>query len=208
MKHYTLITVLIFLSGLVSCGKGDPLTQQKLDAYIASYNSLREQLPEMLKQANAGNKQAGGEFDGILKKNGLSSQEFAMINAKVGAIFSTLNSDMFMDEMQKMKDDGMVQMDDGMKQLQDQLDNPDVPEASKAEIRKSLEELKAAKGQINDEFKKNKKFADKVLTKTKSVTNQFISPEDVELIRKNFDKIQNAFTGGIVPSNFNVKDSN
>lgn len=210
MKNIIFSIILLLSYAFVSCGgKNDPLTQQKLDAYLASFKALKTELPEMLNQSNAGNintkDQSYGNFEEILKKNGLTASEYAMINAKVGAIFSTLNSGEFIKEMQKMKDDGMVQMDDGMKEMQAQLDNPDVPEESKIQIRKAMEEMKTAKGQINDEFEKNKKFADKVLDKTKSITNQFISKDDIELVKKNLSKIQETYTGGIIPTNFNVK---
>jgi hypothetical protein len=44
------------------------------------------------------------------------------------------------------------------------------------------------------------------MNKVKSISNQFISKEDVELVKQNFDKITEAYTGGIIPTNFNVNE--
>ena len=191
-------------------GKNEPLTTQNIDAYLNAYKDLRTSAPEFLNQANSGNvddqKQGFTDFESVIKNHGLSYTEFVKINAKVGGIYSVLNAESYMGEMGTKIADGNTQFDDGVKQLKEQIDNPDVPEETKVELRKSIEALKAGKKEVNTDYEKNKYWADLVLDKVKSISNQFITSEDIELVKQNFDKITEAYTGGIIPTNFNVNE--
>jgi len=210
MRTIVIISLTITLNVLMACigGKKEPLTIQKIEAYIEAYKELRVAGPDFLNQANSGNidkqKEGFNDFESILKKHGLTYPEFVKLNAKIGAIYSVLNAESFMGNMENMVGDGNNQFDDGIKQMQQQIDDPDVPEETKKEFRKSIEEMKAAKNQMNSEYSKNKYWADLVIDKTKSITNQFISKEDVELVKQYFDKITESYTGGVVPTQFNV----
>lgn len=204
-----MVTLGIFLN--IGCGSGEKtesLTAQKIEAYLLSYKELREKAPEMLNKANSEKMDAQSEgfseFEASTKNNGLSYKEFVIINAKVGAIFNVLNAQDFMNVMGNMKEEGMEQMDEGMKQMQEQINDPNIPAEAKEEIKKALEEMKKSKTNINAEFDKNKGWADLVLNKTKGLTNLFISKEEAELVKQYFDKITEAYTGGIIPTNFNV----
>lgn len=211
MKKLYLFFVIPAVFLFNGCGTGEKtesLTAQKLEAYLNSYKELRQKAPELLNKANNENmdaqSQGFSDFESVTKTNGLSYKEFAVINAKVGAIYSILNAQDFMNTMGNMKDQGMGQMDEGMKQMQAQIDDPNVPAEAKEEMKKALEEMKKSKTDINTEFDKNKEWADLVLNKTKSLTNLFISKEEADLVKQYFDKISEAYTGGVIPVNFNV----
>jgi len=214
MENLKNLFLAVIITSMFACGgiggKNEALGSQKIDAYLSAYKDLRNSAPEFLNQANSGSadvqKQGFSDFEGIIKQHGLSYIEFIKINAKVGGIYSVLNAESFMGDMEKLKNDGMSQMDDGVKQMQEQIDNPDVPEETKVELRKSIEEIKANKKTVTEDYEKNKYWADLVLNKVKAISNQFISSEDVELVKLNFDKITEAYTGGVVPTNFNVKE--
>lgn len=228
MKTTPYILMAIMIAAFTSCGimgkKKVPLTSQQIEAYLKTYKELREKAPATLNDANSGildtQKKGFSDFEGVTKNNGLSYPEFVRINAKVGAIYSILQGDDFMGKMENMREDGMVQMDDGMKQMdesiaemQKNVDDPNFPEEGKKEMRKSIEDLKKSKEEmkesketINKDFEKNKKWADLVMNKVKAISNIFISKEDVDLVKKYFDQITEAYTGGVVPTNFNVKD--
>jgi hypothetical protein len=201
------ITIII-LSYCGFGGKKEQLTAQKTESYFEAYKELRTTAPEFIKLANGGklDRQIEGikDFEVILQKHDLSYPEFVKLNAKIGAIYSILNAESFMGNMTNMADSGNTQFDNGIHQMQEQIDNPDVPEETKKELRKSIEEMKAKKHEVNNNYEKNKYWADLVLDKTKSITNQFISKEDVELVKTYFDKITEAYAGGLVPKEFNV----
>lgn len=211
--YSTLVVLAVVV--LFSCGgnKGPnniALNQQKIDAYLASYTALRAKAPEFLNDANSGQldkqKQGFTDFESTISANGISYREFVEINAKVGAIYSVLQGEDFMNQMANMKDAGMVQMDEGQKQIQAQIDNPNVPEQAKEELRKALKEMQAGKEKINADYDKNKGWADLVMNKTKDICNLFIAKEEIELVKQNMDKITESYTGGIIPKNFNVSD--
>lgn len=214
MKKLFYIPAILLISAFASCvgsaKKGSSLTGQQIESYLASYKALREKAPDMLTQANSGSMDAQKEgfsnFEGITKENGLSYKEFVIINAKIGAVYSIMQGESFMGAMDKMKTDGFEQIDDAQKMMQEQLDNPEVPEETKVALRQSMAEMKANKEKINSEFDKNKAWADPVMDATKGITNLFVSKEDVELIKTYFDKITEAYTGGVVPTNFNVAE--
>jgi hypothetical protein len=207
--YILIFSITIFSScNNTSAKKEDGLTTAKIEAYLDSYKDLREKAPELLANANNGNpldQQAGfNSFETVLKKHGLTYKEFVILNAKIGAIFSIQQAENFMGEMEEMKTAGMQQMDAGAQQIQASLNDPNVPEEAKKELRKSLAEMKAAKSTINNDYDKNKGWADLVMDKAKTVTNVFLSKEDIELVKQYSPKITEAYTG-MAPTNFNVQ---
>jgi hypothetical protein len=214
MRKTTPLLLLLFLATFISCSgdkkqKADNLTAEKITAYLEGYKALKAEAPELLKNANNGNpldQQAGfNAFEDILKKHGLTYKEFVILNAKIGAIFSIQQGENFMGEMAGMKTAGMEQMDAGTQQIQASLDDPNVPEEAKKELRKTLEQMKAAKTTINTDYDKNKGWADLVMDKAKSVTNLFVSKEDIELVKQFSPQILEAYAG-MQPANFNVTE--
>jgi hypothetical protein len=198
---------------IISCAGGNgpknvTLTTQKIEAYLNSYIEMREKTPQILSDVNTKmvdiEKVGVGDFEAICSKNGISFKDFVVLNAKVGAVYSILNAEDFMNMMGNMKADGDVQLDEGMKQMQAQIDDPNFPAEAKEEMKKALEEMKKNKAKINSEFEKNKEWADLVLDKTKSISNVFIDKTEAELVKQYFNKITEAYTG-MAPSNFNVK---
>jgi len=75
------------------------------------------------------------------------------------------------------------------------LNNPDIPESTKIEIRKSFAEsrqnFEKQMQEINREKEKNKRVSKSVL----EVTSKFSSDSDKQLVRKNYTQIKEALTG-------------
>lgn len=213
MKKLHSLLLVLFITALISCDSdsaknmAEGLTGPKIEAYLNGYKALKAEAPNLLQNVNAGDileqKEGYNVFESVLKKNGLTYKEFVILNAKIGAIFSIQQGENFMGEMAEMKTAGMEQMDEGTKQMQATIDDPNVPEEAKVELRKSLEEMKAAKVKINTDYEKNKGWADAVMDKAKTVTNIFVSKEDIELVKQYSDKIMEAYSG-LAPTNFNV----
>lgn len=209
------VLAIVFCVFISSCGGNSgpnniPLTAKKIEAYIVSYKALREKAPEFLNDANTKSvdvkKQGFSNFELTIKSSGLSFREFVEINAKVGAIYSVLQGEDFMNQMASMKDEGMVQMDDAQKQMQTQIDDPNVPEQVKEELRKALKEMQTNKEKINSEYDKNKGWANLVMDKTKAISNVFISKEEIELVKQYMNEITEAYMGGVIPRNFYVNE--
>jgi hypothetical protein len=213
MKKFFLYIITVTAVLVSSCGGNGPqnetITGPKIEAYCKGYKALKETAPDLLKLANSQSidiQQKGfNAFEGVLKENGLTYKEFVVLNAKIGAVYSVMQGEDFMNQMGNMKEEGMEQMDEGMKQLQAQIDNPETPTEAKEELKKALEEMKKNKTKINTEFDKNKGWADLVMNGTKKICNVFIDPKEAELVKQYADQITEAYTG-MAPSNFNVKE--
>ncbi len=184
------------------------LTHKKLDDYLNCYKELSKKDSSFLKYANREivNKQKKGfvDFENTIKNNGLTFNEFTIMNAKVGAIYIILRGDDFINEMEKMKNQGLDQMDDGMNELQKQVNDPAIPESAKEELKKALDELKTNKKIVNSEYDNNKDWAVLVLDKTRNISNVFVSKREIELVEEYFDKITEAYTKVAAPTNFNI----
>ena len=207
-----ILLVNILILNAFSCKevKNEPLTNKQVEAYLNTYKELRNTAPDMLEKANSGSLDAQKEgltqFTTILEKNGLNYTGFIRLNAKIGAIYSVVNAEHFMENIQKQVDDSKKHIEEGIKLMQEQIDDPEVPEETKEELRKSIEDLKATEKGMKLQHGKNKLQAEAVLKKVKVMTNQYIAKEDVELVNNYYDEITQAYTGGIVPVNFNIRE--
>ncbi len=75
------------------------------------------------------------------------------------------------------------------------LNNPDITESTKIEIRKSLaqskQDFEQQMQEINKEKEKNERIAKSVL----KVASKFSSDSDKQIVRKNYIQIKEALTG-------------
>lgn len=212
MQKLYFFIILLFTGVLNSCKtpekKNESLSGKKMEAYLKCYTELSKNAPEFLTYTNNENvdiqKKGYNDFEKIIKNNDLTFKEFVIINAKVGAVYSLIKADDFMNQIEKMKNEGMDQMDAGMMELQKQVNDPAIPESAKEELKKTLEQMKANKKIVNTEYNNNKDWAVLVMDKTKSITNIFISKKEIELVEEYFDKITEAYSKVPAPTNFNI----
>jgi hypothetical protein len=215
MKKFQTAVVLLFVSLILfHCGKvteKGTLTDEKVTQYIKAYKSLREKAPGMLEKFNKNGEsvQAGQDgfvdFESAIKESGLSSYaEFVMLNAKIGTVFGIIQGTKGMDQFKDMYAKGMTAMDEGRKTLQKQLDDPNVPEGSKAELRKSLEELNQAQQNVKQDYSKNMKWGNFVMDNVKKLSGLVVNESDVEMVRKHETEIFEAYTGFPPPEGLDV----
>jgi len=209
MKNSILIFAIFF--AIFSCGvvgekdKGT-LTDQDVQNYIKAYKALKEQAPGILEQVNKnkGNEQIGkdqfGNIEKTIKDAGIADYPtFVKLNVKIGAIFSIAQGEKGMNQFSKMKTDGNQQIADAIKMYDSLIADPNTPENAKAEFRKAKEQMNAANQQINQDWEKNKKWADLVMDKTKKLTNIFVNEKDIEVVMKHEKEIMEAYTGFAMP---------
>ncbi len=204
---FSLVIATIFL--VTACGvvkKGDPLTDAQVLAYIKVYTELRKAGPSFLEKINQDpenplNGQAGfNDFEKIIKQNGLKDyQEFVILNAKIGALFSIMQGEQAMSMYENMTESGSAMMDAGIAGFQKIIDNPDMPEETKQSARESIEELRKGKNDINDNWAKNKPWADFVLDKTKKISGLIVHDQDIQMVKKYEKEIMEAYTGFPMP---------
>lgn len=163
---------------------GVELTDELIEKYIKAVKSLHKLGPSIpQKLAEKGESEATGielynEIDGVIKEAGFKDYfEFVKVNAKIAWAWNVSQGELGIARFQMMKDSGLQQMDEA-------IANPDVPEASKAELRK-------AKQEILDNWAHNKKYADISMSIVRPLTNR----HDLEIIKRHQKELMEAYTG-------------
>ncbi len=210
MKTYIILSVLMLLV-LSHCQVAEnarnlELTDENVSRYLRAYKALRESAPGMLEELNqqgetpdAGQKQFANAESMITGAGLKDYPEFVILNAKIGAVFSIMQATKGMDRFKNLQESSNRMMDSGMEEIQKQLDNPDVPEETKVELRKMLEELQAGQQQLNQEYDKNKNWADFVMKKAKKITGTIVSDKDIEVVKRHEKEIMEAYVGFPLP---------
>ncbi|NJO90411.1 MAG: hypothetical protein HC831_16750 [Chloroflexia bacterium] len=204
--------IILSLWGLIACAgvqhKNIELTDKKIKAYLYSYKELKNVAPDILEKVNTGetNELLNGfkQFENILSNNNLSYSDFIIINAKVGAIYSILQAESFITNMDTLQAWGQNSLNDGIKQMQELINDPEVPKETKEELREKIKELEASKKSIQQDYSSNKIIAKSVLKRTKAISNTIINEGDIQIVEKYFDEISEAYTGGTIPTNYNI----
>jgi hypothetical protein len=199
---------IILIFGLLiffSCGiinKEDGLTEDQIKNYAETYKNLKEKAPDILQQINQDpeNSDIGadkfGEIESIITDGGFRSyQEFVIVNTKIGAIFSIMQANSSMENFEDMNESGNQSFESGIAELERLIADPNTPEDVKNEYRKTIEELKQAKQEVNESYTENKKWADLVMKGADKIQGLIVSENDLELVKKYEDDIFEAYTG-------------
>jgi hypothetical protein len=207
-KYLILLSFFILVTCVGAKHKNIELTDKKIEAYLNAYKELKRVAPEILEKVNAGETDEQisefKHFDNILNNNNLTYSDFIVINAKVGAIYSILQAEMFINSMDTLQNWGQNNINDGIHQIREAINDPEVPEETKKELRESLTELEAMKKTIKKDYTNNKHLAELVLEKTKSITNLIIEERDIQAVERYFEVITETYTGGIIPIYFKI----
>jgi hypothetical protein len=171
----------------IACGDKGPslgpkLTDADVKKYIVAYKNLKAAGPGLAEQAKAAKPGQGAAsnptVDKAIKDAGFASYpDFVRVNARVALAFSAGQGNMAMS-------DTAAQMSDGEKQIREALANPNVPEAAKVEMRKSLEEMQKT-------YASNKAPADAVM----GVMNAVVDADDAKVVAANRAALEAAFQG-------------
>ncbi len=163
---------------------GVELTDEMIQKYIKAVKALHKLGPSIpQKLAEKGESEATGielynEIDSVIKEAGFKDYfEFVKVNAKVAWAWNVSQGELGILRFQMMKDSGLQQMDEA-------INNPDIPEETKTELRK-------AKQEIIDTWAHNKKYADISMSIVKPLTNQ----HDLEIIKRHQKELMEAYTG-------------
>ncbi|MEM6298624.1 MAG: hypothetical protein AAF740_08055 [Bacteroidota bacterium] len=167
------------------------LTDENVQNYIKAYKALRKQVPEILEGLNQNpeatiNPQAQfGQIENIIQESGLQDYpEFVVLNAKIGAVFSIIKATEGMEKFQNLQDSGNEMFSDSRSEIQKLLNDPSIPEETKAELRATLEELDANQQTMNQAYSENRVWAEVVLETVTQLTDYIVSEADIEMVKK------------------------
>ncbi len=210
-----LIIVGFIVTIIVSCTMEDRrgvLTDEKITNYCNAYKAMRSNTPDILSDINENGEAAKGlqeDYDSleqIVKENGIKDfSDFIKLNAQIGAIYSILQGENGMEVSENMYDSGQEMFSDGEKLIIEQINDPDVPEDAKAELRVALEELKKGSEELSSSYKFNKVFADFTMEKVKQITGYIVNEHDIELVKKHEQEISDVYVGFKLPKGFDGK---
>ncbi|MCF6365877.1 MAG: hypothetical protein L3J35_06695 [Bacteroidales bacterium] len=204
----SVISVVLFSCVQVTGEKGT-ITDEQVVNYLKAYKKLKEKAPDILRNinenvngSNAG-KMGFNSFESIIKESDIESYaEFVRLNAKIGSVFSILQASRGMNQQQNLQESSQEMFSDGYRFIEEQLNDPDIPEETKAELRITLEELKKGSNELKEEYESNKVIADWVFEKAKKVTGLIVNEADIDVIQAHEEEIFEAYTGFPRPKGF------
>jgi hypothetical protein len=188
-SFYVIISLLSSILMFTYCGeftKKGTLTDEKVSQYITAYKNLKSKTPGLLEKFNQNGEsvQAGKEgfadFESAIKESGLSGySEFVVLNAKIGSIFGIIQASKGMNQFENMHNQGQEMFSEAQQTIQKQLDDPNVSEETKNELRKSLEEIKNSQKTVNADYENNMKWGKFVMEKVQKISGLIVDEKDI-----------------------------
>lgn len=160
------------------------LTDETVLKYIKVVRELHKlgpSIPEKI-AGREGDPEVGKEvfsqIEKIIKDGGFKDYtEFVKVNAKVAWAWNTSQGEKGIQNFQTMKEIGVSKLNEA-------LANPNIPEETKVELRKTLAETES-------NWEKNKYYADLTLNFVKPFTNK----NDLDVINRHYKELMEGFTG-------------
>lgn len=164
-----------------SVGDLNDETVLKYIKVVRELHKLGPSIPEKI-AGREGDPEVGEEvfsqIEKIIKDGGFKDYtEFVKVNAKVAWAWNVSQGEKGIQDFQTMKDIGVSK-------IKEALANPNIPEETKVELRKTLAETES-------NWKKNKYYADMTLNFVKPFTNK----SDLDFINRHYKDLMEGFTG-------------
>lgn len=163
---------------------GVDLNDEIIQKYVIAVKSLHKLGPNLPQElAEKGESAATGmevfnQIESAIKEAGFKDYyEFVKVNSKVAWAWNVSQGEIGMQKFQIMKDSGIQRLDES-------LNDPNVPDDVKAELKKTRQE-------ILDNWAQNKPYADLAMKVVRPLTNE----HDLEIIKRNQKILMEAFTG-------------
>ena len=164
-----------------SVGDLNDETVLKYTKVVKELHKLGPSIPEKI-AGREGDPEVGEEvfsqIEKIIKDGGFKDYtEFVKVNAKVAWAWNVSQGEKGIQDIQTMKDIGVSK-------IKEALANPNIPEETKVELRKTLAETES-------NWEKNKYYADMTLNFVKPFTNK----NDLDVINRHYKDLMEGFTG-------------
>ena len=174
-------TLLLAFVVVTGCSRvaGPPLTDADVTRYIAAYKNLKAAGPGLAEQARKGaGLQGQAGVEAAVKRAGFSSYpDFVKTNARIAWAFSNGQATGAMTSTAH-------DVSDAERTMQQQIGDPNVPEAAKVQMRQALVQIQAG-------YAKNKGYADVAMNVSDALTNK----ADVAVVMRHKAELEAAFQG-------------
>jgi hypothetical protein len=166
--------------------KGVKVNRQVLEDYINLFKELKATSADGIELINeldpeAENHPQFGTLTSIMEKYGLTYEDFVKLNAKIGVIYGVLQFNM--QNLQAQSDQTVGQMDEMAKEIQAMIDDPDVPEEKKAELREALKQTEKGGRDLNNMWENNKEKAQNMIKRSRKRLKKIATAEEIQLVR-------------------------
>lgn len=171
------------------------LDDEMVVKYIQTYRNLRTfgiEFTNYIKQNPKEKQQIFSKIETIIRDGGFTDfSEFVKVNAKIAWAWNMAQARIGLEKQQNLQDWGQKSLAEGEQMIEEQLANPNVPEESKKELRKSLQQLRENKQNLKNTYQKNLKWANWAMEMTMPLTNE----QDMEVILRHEKELMEVFTG-------------
>lgn len=171
------------------------LTDEMVLNYIRTYRNLRAygiRFEEYLADNPDKSSSAYQDIEGIMQEGGFEDfADFVRVNAKIAWAWNLSQAERGMQKQADLQTSSQKGMDDGIRIINEQLNDPNVPEETKAELRAVKEELMAGKQELKQTYDHNMKWANWSMEFVKPLTNE----QDMQVIKRHEKELMQVFTG-------------
>ncbi len=175
------------------------LTDEMVENYVNAYRALKgnginyldfmEENKDSLDTEN----EAFNQVDSTLKSyNFADYAEFVKVNAKIAWAWNISQGQIGLMRFEKLHDNSQAMIvEQGIEPIQELLNDPDIPEDVKADLRVQLEELKQMSAELQSTYDENLGWAEIAMGYVTPLTNE----HDMDIIMRHEMELMEVFSG-------------
>ncbi len=175
------------------------LTDEMVENYVNAYRSLKSNGLNYLnymddnKDSLDTENEAYGQMENTLKTFGFADYaEFVKVNAKIAWAWNISQGQIGLMRFEKLHDNSQAMIvEQGIIPIQEALNDPEVPEDVKADLRIQLEELRQISAELQSTYGENLEFAEIVMGYVTPLTNE----HDMDIIMRHEMELMEVFSG-------------
>lgn len=175
------------------------LTDEMVENYVNAYRDLKSNginyldFMESNKDKLETENDAFNQVEGTLKNYSFADYgEFVKVNAKIAWAWNISQGQIGLMRFERLHDNSQAMIvEQGIEPIQELLNDPEIPEDVKADLRVQLEELKAMSAELSDTYSENLEIAEVVMGYVTPLTNE----HDMEIIMRHEMELMEVFSG-------------
>ena len=171
------------------------LDDEKMQKYIKTMRILRKtgiNFEKWLAENPDGAREGFSRIESAIQEGGFEDYAtFVKVNAKVAWAWNMAQAEVGMTRQKNLNEASQDMTQQGIDLLDEQLADPNIPEETKAELRKTRQQLVDKKKEIKDTWDENKVYADWAMEVVGPLTND----NEVALVKKYEPELMEVFTG-------------
>lgn len=184
---------------LLATLKEQPLTEDKLLSYIDALQSVLQATGEEDLKAFTRRHQLYSQVRHAIEATGWTPEDFYWTGRKIAAVWSMVAS-MENIKPENIKEQYQTQTQAAIREFENMLEDPNIPESSKEEIRKSIQQLKESEGGFrNFETKKWQEKVKNTEDKLNYLLQKMATPQEAAVVKTHKKEIE-SIVGLLDPS--------